>query len=621
MLSTLLAIYLSTAPTVTISGSVLTPDGKGMRSGRVTCRLSTPGTVMDGGVKSRVGASVASPLGLITGAVSMHLVPNDIIDPPGTYYTCTIDVRSWGGTESHWTEPWQIYSTPSVQDIGSLQVPRYALGACMPAAVPTILPVVESLTSAQPVSLTANTPGSLIYYTVDGGTPTTGSTLYVAPFTIAADTTVKALAAPLLGWNVSDVTSRSYVLAVQSLAVPFTASGTPATEDASAITHVTWNGSAIQDTRSMGWTTVGTPPQVASSTLPCLSCGGGVGPIASGNRYSYGATSDPLDVINFEACISFVPATVGTIQTLVGNGNLTTTGYTINMAASGACEANIGGTTLTTANVAGVGLNVCCFGRTGGTTGLVKLNLGTAVTGTVTSSVDTARAISLGASSSGSQPFTGKLVELQVVPTGISDGWATDWMLRHFGHYGPSNEVLAVTRGAGSAVVHGSSWSFPANVIRATASGAYDTGVTVTAPALPLASWCAAASWQPDSVAWTAADATLWGRGTAAGADSARLRALSGGTLSCEVYDSTATARSATWTHGYAVGSVHVVHCCNQAGTVVLYSDGTQVAAASSGGTGAWSTAPTAETWGAPSTAGWVKNTRTCRGGIASNCP
>jgi beta-glucanase (GH16 family) len=52
-------------------------------------------------------------------------------------------------------------------------------------------------------------PGSVLYYTVDGTTPTTSSTRYLAPFLVASNLTIKAVAqAP--GDSVSNVASQSF---------------------------------------------------------------------------------------------------------------------------------------------------------------------------------------------------------------------------------------------------------------------------------------------------------------------------------------------------------------------------------------------------------------------------
>src|SRR5947208_1490742 len=51
-----------------------------------------------------------------------------------------------------------------------------------------------ALNNAVTVKLTSSETGAVIYYTVDGSTPTTASQVYQAPFLAAGTTTVKAMA-------------------------------------------------------------------------------------------------------------------------------------------------------------------------------------------------------------------------------------------------------------------------------------------------------------------------------------------------------------------------------------------------------------------------------------------
>src|SRR5579863_7780629 len=67
-------------------------------------------------------------------------------------------------------------------------------GGSTPAAAPTISPVAAQ-NNAQIMSLASATNSAIIYYTVDGSTPTTASQIYQAPFLVASNLTVSAMAA------------------------------------------------------------------------------------------------------------------------------------------------------------------------------------------------------------------------------------------------------------------------------------------------------------------------------------------------------------------------------------------------------------------------------------------
>ena len=61
-------------------------------------------------------------------------------------------------------------------------------------AVPVIMPGSTQFRDSLEITITCATDGAVIYYTTDGNEPTTGSTVYTAPFKITDNTTVRAFA-------------------------------------------------------------------------------------------------------------------------------------------------------------------------------------------------------------------------------------------------------------------------------------------------------------------------------------------------------------------------------------------------------------------------------------------
>lgn len=82
------------------------------------------------------------------------------------------------------------------------------------APVATISPSGGNVSSTQTVSLTSTKPGTL-YYTTDGSTPTTNSSVYSSAVSISSTTTIKTFAVDQAG-NQSDVTFATYTFPVSS---------------------------------------------------------------------------------------------------------------------------------------------------------------------------------------------------------------------------------------------------------------------------------------------------------------------------------------------------------------------------------------------------------------------
>ena len=81
-------------------------------------------------------------------------------------------------------------------------------------ATPMLSPGAETFSGSLAVTITDATPGAIIYYTLDGSTPTANSSIYAGPITISVSTTINALAgAP--GYDQSAVASTAYTLSSQ----------------------------------------------------------------------------------------------------------------------------------------------------------------------------------------------------------------------------------------------------------------------------------------------------------------------------------------------------------------------------------------------------------------------
>jgi hypothetical protein len=147
------------------------------------------------------------------------------------------------------------------------QVDIYGLLAGAPvAATPVITPNGGDFAAAQSVTLTSATSSASLYYTLDGSTPTSISQAYTGPFTLQANTVLRAIASAS-GYLQSAVGTASFSFGQQTPAVTFLPAGgtynikqqvTLAETDSSAVVYYTLDGSTptTSSTRYTGPITV-----------------------------------------------------------------------------------------------------------------------------------------------------------------------------------------------------------------------------------------------------------------------------------------------------------------------------------------------------------------------------
>ncbi len=173
-------------------------------------------------------------------------------------------------------------------------------------ATPTFSPKAGTYTSPQSVAISNTTANSTIYYTTNGGTPTTSSTPYAGPITVSATETIKAIA-KATNYTNSAVGTAAYTI---NLPVAATPTFTP-----KAGTYTTVQSVAISDTTANStiyYTTNGSAPTISSTpyTGPItVSATETIKAIAAATNYTNSAVGSAAYTINLPP-----PPTIGSMN-------------------------------------------------------------------------------------------------------------------------------------------------------------------------------------------------------------------------------------------------------------------------------------------------------------------
>jgi glucose/arabinose dehydrogenase len=157
----------------------------------------TPSAVASAILTCKVGTPVFSPP---SGSVTNNTRISLSTPTPGAAIYYTINNSTPTTNSPRYSGPFLFSGSLTLKALGAAV--GYANSAVATAtyseaqaATPVFSPASGPITNGTSISISCSTPGSKVYYTADGTTPTTNSAIYSAPLAITQDTTLSALAA------------------------------------------------------------------------------------------------------------------------------------------------------------------------------------------------------------------------------------------------------------------------------------------------------------------------------------------------------------------------------------------------------------------------------------------
>ena len=211
---------------------------------------------------------------------------------------------------------WDISTDTTDFELTNTIANRLGISNSTQVAAPVFSVAAGTYSSAQTVAISTSTTNATIYYTTDGFTPTTASSVYTAPITVSVSQTIKAIAvAP--GYSDSNVASAAYIIgtvAQQASAPVFSvAAGTYSSAQTVTISTSTTNATVY-------YTTDGSTPTTASSvyTAPItVSVSQTIKAIAAAPGYSDSNVASAAYIIGSSSVVTWAPNVVYTAGELV----------------------------------------------------------------------------------------------------------------------------------------------------------------------------------------------------------------------------------------------------------------------------------------------------------------
>src|SRR6185437_8896133 len=183
------------------------------------------------------------------------------------------------------------------------------------AATPTFSLAPGTYNSAQTITITEATQGATIYYTTDGSTPTTGSSVYSGPISLSQSTTLKAIAVAS-GYDPSSIASATYnILIAPTVAVAPSAPSITTAQSLSVAVTVSGVSGQIAPTGSVTLSSGSYNAQELAGGSATFNLAAGTLPVGSNTltaTYSPDLTSSPVYATATQSATVTITNPIGT---------------------------------------------------------------------------------------------------------------------------------------------------------------------------------------------------------------------------------------------------------------------------------------------------------------------